>query len=331
MPGRGVVSSTSYRYGFNGKEDDNEVKGSANSLDFGARIYDPRLGKWLSTDPSQRKYPHKTPYGFASESPISRLDVDGRDDFHFYTVTQSVWIDGPGGPYLKMIGTTTWYTITKNNEKNTYTVHNISTLTDKEGIVDSKMTVQALSGKEAGAEIINYGVDNLNQYQVASDGGPYAAFKPYVYSAAGDVQNLAYLARNNNFEKKVAGIMLGLVTGIASDGLLAETALGTELSFPVKLNSFEDIVNNPNELWGKTADEIQSVLGEGWTKGTYGSNGQGWKFTNGDKSVFYNASSTSHGGAEYYGFSSGDLGKTKIVDEGTYLFREGDKARIIIK
>lgn len=36
-------------------EKDNEVKGSGNSLDFGARIYDSRLGKWLSTDPLQTK------------------------------------------------------------------------------------------------------------------------------------------------------------------------------------------------------------------------------------------------------------------------------------
>ncbi|MCU7549877.1 hypothetical protein OCK74_12165 [Chitinophagaceae bacterium LB-8] len=40
-----------YRYGFNGKENDNEVKGDGNSLDFGGRIYDPRLGRWHSTDP----------------------------------------------------------------------------------------------------------------------------------------------------------------------------------------------------------------------------------------------------------------------------------------
>src|SRR5690606_28578426 len=34
---------TEYRYGFNGMEKDDEIKGTGNSLDFGARIYDPRL------------------------------------------------------------------------------------------------------------------------------------------------------------------------------------------------------------------------------------------------------------------------------------------------
>jgi hypothetical protein len=33
-----------YRYGFNGKEKDNEVSGNGNSQDYGLRIYDPRLG-----------------------------------------------------------------------------------------------------------------------------------------------------------------------------------------------------------------------------------------------------------------------------------------------
>ena len=33
-----------YRFAFNGKEQDNEVKGDGNSLDFGARIHDSRLG-----------------------------------------------------------------------------------------------------------------------------------------------------------------------------------------------------------------------------------------------------------------------------------------------
>ena len=51
MPGR-TFSSSSYRYGFNGKENDNEVKGNGNQQDYGMRIYDPRLGRFLSIDPT---------------------------------------------------------------------------------------------------------------------------------------------------------------------------------------------------------------------------------------------------------------------------------------
>jgi hypothetical protein len=40
------MSSGSYRYGFNGKENDNEVKGAGNQQDYGMRIYDPRWGSF---------------------------------------------------------------------------------------------------------------------------------------------------------------------------------------------------------------------------------------------------------------------------------------------
>ena len=58
-------------------EKDNEVKGTGNSLDFGARIYDSRIGRWLSLDRYLNVYPGYTPYGFALNSPIQAYDGDG--------------------------------------------------------------------------------------------------------------------------------------------------------------------------------------------------------------------------------------------------------------
>src|SRR5690606_17369824 len=78
MPGRSF-NSGDYRYGFNGMEKDDEVKGSANSLDFGARIYDPRLGRWLSGDPLAIKFPEQSPYNFSLNNPISFVDPDGKE------------------------------------------------------------------------------------------------------------------------------------------------------------------------------------------------------------------------------------------------------------
>ncbi|MEX2597319.1 MAG: RHS repeat-associated core domain-containing protein, partial [Salibacteraceae bacterium] len=69
----------SYAFGFNGMERDDEVKGTGNSYDFGARIQDPRLGKWLSLDPLASKYPGMSPYNFGANNPIFFIDHDGRD------------------------------------------------------------------------------------------------------------------------------------------------------------------------------------------------------------------------------------------------------------
>jgi RHS repeat-associated protein len=71
------VATSGYRYGFNGKEDDNEVKGEGNEQDYGMRVYDPRLGKFLSVDPLTKGYPELTPYQFASNTPIVGIDQDG--------------------------------------------------------------------------------------------------------------------------------------------------------------------------------------------------------------------------------------------------------------
>jgi RHS repeat-associated protein len=77
MPGRSFVSS-GYRYGFNGKENDPESVGTGEGLqDYGMRIYNPSLGRFLSVDPLTKKYPELTPYQFASNRPIVSVDVDG--------------------------------------------------------------------------------------------------------------------------------------------------------------------------------------------------------------------------------------------------------------
>ncbi len=63
MPGRTVTLSVAngstqsgYRYGFNGKELDKEVAGTT-TYDYGFRIYNPALGRFLSVDPLFKSYP----------------------------------------------------------------------------------------------------------------------------------------------------------------------------------------------------------------------------------------------------------------------------------
>jgi RHS repeat-associated protein len=69
------------RVGFNSKENDNEVKGNGNSLDFGARIYDSRLGRWWGIDQMTGKHPGFSPYNFVQNNPMVAIDPDGRDIF----------------------------------------------------------------------------------------------------------------------------------------------------------------------------------------------------------------------------------------------------------
>lgn len=68
-----------YRYGFNGKEKDGETYGDGNEYDYGMRIYDPRLGRFMSVDPLKDEYPELTTYQFAGNTPIVAIDRDGEE------------------------------------------------------------------------------------------------------------------------------------------------------------------------------------------------------------------------------------------------------------
>ena len=77
-------SSTKFRFAFNGKELDNEVYGFGNFQDYGARMYNTRLGRFISPDPlivGQKKYAWLSGYQFASNTPIQAKDIDGLEAF----------------------------------------------------------------------------------------------------------------------------------------------------------------------------------------------------------------------------------------------------------
>ena len=66
----------SFKFGFNGKIKDEQIAGGA--LDYGARIYSSKIGRWLSTDPLFMKYPSLSSYNYVANNPINAVDPDGR-------------------------------------------------------------------------------------------------------------------------------------------------------------------------------------------------------------------------------------------------------------
>jgi RHS repeat-associated protein len=136
--------SEGYRYGFNGKENDNEVKGSGNQLNFGARIYDPRVGRYLSVDPLHAKHADMQPYHHATNNPVNRIDPDGNDDIHFHYATRTVFMpDGRGGskPHTQVYS---WATVVRNNLPNTFAVHHHSITINQNGDRGSTYTERVI-------------------------------------------------------------------------------------------------------------------------------------------------------------------------------------------
>ncbi len=96
MPGCSS-NSAGARFGYNGKQKENELYGTANALDFGARIYDGRIAYFLSVDPLMKKFASKTPYQYAANNPISNIDVEGKSDYYY---TFQFYTNSNGIPYI---------------------------------------------------------------------------------------------------------------------------------------------------------------------------------------------------------------------------------------
>jgi RHS repeat-associated protein len=62
---------------YNGKELQTEA--DLEWYDYGARFYDPVLGRWHSVDPMAEKYFSFSPYEYVGGNPILRMDPDGMD------------------------------------------------------------------------------------------------------------------------------------------------------------------------------------------------------------------------------------------------------------
>ena len=74
--GQTYAQTTSNRYKFNGKEQ--QTIGNLDLLDYGARMYDTKIARWLVQDPLAEKYFPLGAYSFSGNNPVMNVDRDGK-------------------------------------------------------------------------------------------------------------------------------------------------------------------------------------------------------------------------------------------------------------
>ena len=77
MPGRNGNDGDGYRYGFQGQEKDNEIKGTGNSVNYKYRMHDPRIGRFFAVDPLEKDYPWNSPYAFSENRVLDAVELEG--------------------------------------------------------------------------------------------------------------------------------------------------------------------------------------------------------------------------------------------------------------
>jgi len=93
-PGR-QTNPAEYHFGYQGSEKDDEVKGTGNTYDFGARFYDSRLGRWMKMDAYRHAYSSVSPYAFVLNTPIRAVDPDGN---------VVIYVNGEVGQFMGKLG-----------------------------------------------------------------------------------------------------------------------------------------------------------------------------------------------------------------------------------
>lgn len=79
VPGRNDATD-GYRYGFQGQEKDDEIKGKGNSINYKYRMHDPRVGRFFAVDPLTGEYPHYSPYQFSGNKVIHKVELEGLEE-----------------------------------------------------------------------------------------------------------------------------------------------------------------------------------------------------------------------------------------------------------
>ncbi|NOQ70807.1 MAG: hypothetical protein GQ574_02330 [Crocinitomix sp.] len=78
MPNR-HEDEADYRYGFQGQEKDDEIKGHDNSVNYKYRMHDPRIGRFFAVDPLAAKYSYNSPYAFSENRVIDARELEGME------------------------------------------------------------------------------------------------------------------------------------------------------------------------------------------------------------------------------------------------------------
>jgi RHS repeat-associated protein len=220
--------SEGYRYGFNGMEKDDEIKGAGNSYDFGARMYDARVGRWKTIDPLSKKYPSMTPYSYTANNPILYIEIDGREfDLSNLTDEEKLGYEKK----LKLLKENSkifnYYYSVLENSKTVYTIR-----------VDPKKAGNG-SFYPQGSKSLGYD-PNTVEFKSLDDAGLYVISQELFHAYQHELINSGLTYKNYETNKPM--------TNIETEGDLVSNWVALEASASAPFNEWDKVSNEYYEM-----------------------------------------------------------------------------------
>ncbi|MEZ4784911.1 MAG: RHS repeat-associated core domain-containing protein [Candidatus Kapaibacterium sp.] len=270
-----------YRYGFNGKEMDNEVRenpttgtsGVGNHYDYGFRVYDPRIARFLSVDPLADDYPWYTPYQYAGNKPIKFIDLDGLEEAEPRPTVSGGYFLQPDGSRTGIWGNLVIDEVTTENSQ--YTNWKVTN-----AVVNSvhRFHMNRKDGGRLDFVGIFLKVDNEDY----SDGAGTGKFEGYMaINEYGDeimfhdkiaLETNGYVNARDMIDLTIAGggatmAALGVSVSSVSKDMLPVAYLGEGLWAVGVFFETIDVINNPSNPWEWT-DLAAAGISRFWPYGT---------------------------------------------------------------
>ncbi|WP_367916099.1 RHS repeat domain-containing protein [Leadbetterella sp. DM7] len=143
LNGTGVVNSFQNRWELQGKEKESTF--NLNRVDFGARAYNPTIGRFDRVDPLAEERYSLTPYNYNSNNPVNRIDPTGALDEPIYKKAWD-WIKSAisgsdANRATQSVAASTSHTLVKSEQVRKEYVQNVSNMdkTNSQGRTQAKM------------------------------------------------------------------------------------------------------------------------------------------------------------------------------------------------
>jgi RHS repeat-associated protein len=197
---------------FTGKEYDDEF--GLNWNYFGARYYDPQIGRWVVRDPLAHKYPSWSPYVYTLDNPVKLLDPDGKQ------IKGGIGIPGirhqffgglPTSERMATLGIVKVATARETVVAGLNAVQTASQVTNVVALGTASVSATIPGGQEVagGALVVAEGADIL--------GAVAAAGKAFVTETPGDISDAIIQGVFVALPGQVENLILGKIKGLTGD------------------------------------------------------------------------------------------------------------------